>query len=627
MDQASQGIMRVGSKDDVQNGGGKTPLKPHVEENMNPIDLGPNEVAMFEEFDSVNFTNYAKDTNSLALNHTYLAGNPKTQETSQKIPLANKSKPILPKSQNGGSHPSKEAHYFHTEEDDKKQQDLRSSHADDFVAFDTREKNFFQEDPVFCFPHDTNQNLDNLERTEEYKTYYPPKTIEPHVKQEHKTSIKCEHVTQPMAVEKIQEVPEANPKSPKSPQIQKKQFITSTNVVSSVTNNITNSIPSNVTNNIPSTVTSSIPSNVTSGITSNLPHYITSIPPQDPFQQISQPRFQYFQNSYGLFHSPISLLQRSLLMNYPHQFMTPHSQPQFVPNKLPVTQMELQSQAFRPDIMSLKQKLEMTISKPKEVAEDLKVPLASTLINNLSPITDDLTTPLKDCGLDLYALASKFTPEAPKKRPGKKPFELPKDVGRHFLKVHMKKVIAYVLNNTDKITEVMKNYLFKNNQQRWAFSETQKEEFLRQKTKSFVSWIEGLKKVFKDYGKEDFKTAYCIDVNVIRERINNAQRGERNSMKELFTYRDWDTQVTFKEVFRLITLEFIRNIDDNGLIYELMNANNILAGVEHIRYVFLSEWLIEKPSRIDGAEIFGKKWVENFFKTNDLLLPETKGEQ
>jgi len=45
---------------------------------------------------------------------------------------------------------------------------------------------------------------------------------------------------------------------------------------------------------------------------------------------------------------------------------------------------------------------------------------------------------------------------------------------------------------------------------------------------------------------------------------------------------------------------------------------------EHLRYVILTEWLIEKPSMIENSEVFGKKWVEKFFKSKNVIGKSNK---
>ena len=212
-----------------------------------------------------------------------------------------------------------------------------------------------------------------------------------------------------------------------------------------------------------------------------------------------------------------------------------------------------------------------------------------------------------------------------KKRPGKNPYAEPKDVGRHFLKVHMKKCMHHVLRNMEEVYEGIRSYFFDELEEPAVFSEKQKQEFILKKTMEFKDWLENLKKMFKDYGKEDFKTAYMINHKQFSNDVWNLDDPE---IPKFLKSRpnDWN-RMAFKETLRRLSLKFIQNPGENGLRYQLINANNILVEEEHLRYVFLTEWLIEKPSRIENSEIFGKMWVEKFFKSKNLLFdqpPELK---
>jgi len=592
MDQVSKGITKLSSQDS-HSASSKGLFQPHIEEHLPPGGPNLNEDA-FEEFENRNFS---KDSGFQSMNHTYSATNPKIQEILQKNPVFNSSNSSKsnnnPSSGSGRIKSSKEAHYYHTEEEVDKKPSAHPSHRDEFVAFDTKEKIFqFQEEGNFCYGNDTYQNLDNLEENEEYKTHNIHKTYELQIKQEQhpttKNVIKCEYITQKSIMHEDNKEDEETPR--RVAQSQKR----------------------------PEDSTASAQPNIMQNT------YSLFAPQENYYQRLQyfpQPTaFRYFSQP---MHTNISLGMRDFLIR---QLMDQHSYNPFNQNQLVQQQKNLQNQThFNSDVMSIKQKIEAASSKGKS-ANESSDKAENSLLNNLSSFSEGKFVPLKDCGLGLLEITKKYSKDLPKKRPGKNPYELPKDVGRHFLKVHMKKAIVFILQNTEKVTEAMKTYFFKNNNNRWKLSEAQQEEFISSKVTAFMAWIEHLKKIFKDYGKEDFKTAFCVDSNTIRQKISNTQSRDRASLKELFEYKDWDTQVTFKEVFKLCTLDFIRNIEENGLIYELMNANNILTGVDHIRYVYLSEWLVELPSRIDSAEIFGKRWVETFFRTNNLIMNEPKVE-
>lgn len=204
-----------------------------------------------------------------------------------------------------------------------------------------------------------------------------------------------------------------------------------------------------------------------------------------------------------------------------------------------------------------------------------------------------------------------------KKRPGKNPFSEPKDVGRHFLKVHMKKCMHHVLKNMDGVYEALRSYFFDDLEEPAAMHPQQMQQFLLKMTMEFREWLETLRKIFKDYGKEDFKTAYLINSKQLGKEIYELEDYE---IPKFLTGRpnDWN-RTAFKEVMRRVSLNFIRDLSEKGLRYQLVNANNILVEEEHLRYVYLTEWLVDKPSRIENSEIFGKMWVENFFKSKKLL--------
>lgn len=204
-----------------------------------------------------------------------------------------------------------------------------------------------------------------------------------------------------------------------------------------------------------------------------------------------------------------------------------------------------------------------------------------------------------------------------KKRPGKNPYTMPKDVGRHFLKVHMKKCMNYVLKHLDEVYEELRAYFFDNCDEPPAFTEKDQKEFILKKSMEFKDWLESLRKAFKDYGKEDFKTAYMHQSKQFGQEISNVKEEDLSKFLK-GRPNDWNKMV-FKEILRRISLRFVKNRGEDGLRYQLVNANNILVEEEHLKYVILTEWLMEKPARIESSEIFGKVWVEKFFRSRNLI--------
>ena len=187
---------------------------------------------------------------------------------------------------------------------------------------------------------------------------------------------------------------------------------------------------------------------------------------------------------------------------------------------------------------------------------------------------------------------------------------------RHFLEVHMRKCMHHALRNLREVYENIRSYFFDELEEPAAFSEKQKQEFILKKTMEFKDWLEHLKKRFKDYGKEDFKTAYLINHKQFGQEVRDL--GDSDIPKFLKNRAgDWN-QMACKEILRRLSLKFIRSTSENGLRHQLISSNDILVEAEQLRYVILTEWLVEKPSRIENPEVFDKLWIERFFKSKGL---------
>ena len=207
-----------------------------------------------------------------------------------------------------------------------------------------------------------------------------------------------------------------------------------------------------------------------------------------------------------------------------------------------------------------------------------------------------------------------------KRKPGKYPYTRPKDVGRHFLKVHLKKCFHHILNNQKFIYTTLKNY-FLGQYLALEHLEAQQHIFIFRHTIKFQDWLQDLKTTFKDYGKEDFKTAFLVDREKLHHNISLMNEKELSSSLRCYP-TDWDL-VVYKEILRQLCLLFIRKVgESDSLRFQLANAKNILELDEHLRFILLTEWLIEKPERIQFSEIFGKLWVAKFF--NNLQVYSLK---
>lgn len=236
--------------------------------------------------------------------------------------------------------------------------------------------------------------------------------------------------------------------------------------------------------------------------------------------------------------------------------------------------------------------------------------------NTAARQTEILQQEHKKLVMQLFTLRG--MPVGPKKRPGKMPFSVPKDVGRHFLKVHMKKCVNYVFKNMVLVSEELNNYFFGNPEEEDPVlsHKKQRNEFIRMKTREFKGWLIKLKIKFKEYGKEDFRSAYMNNHAQFCEEIEDLEDTDIPGYIKTRS-SNWNKMV-FKEILRRMSLKFIKNTGEDGLRYQLVTANNILVEEEHLRYAFLTEWLIEEPARIDKAVIFGKKWVLEFFRSIGL---------
>jgi hypothetical protein len=206
------------------------------------------------------------------------------------------------------------------------------------------------------------------------------------------------------------------------------------------------------------------------------------------------------------------------------------------------------------------------------------------------------------------------------KRPPKNRFcrgagEKPHDVGRHFLKVHLKKCFNHALHNSVEAYDCLSNIHTENQIKIPQIFQQQMQSFIFEKLKEFNDWLENLRKTFKDYNKDDFKAAYLVNHKILQGELFNL---EQNDVPKFLNDRskEWDIMI-FKMALRQISLNFIRDASESGLRFQLKNAPNITIEAEHQRYVTLTEWLIEKPSRIDYSEIYGKRWAANFFESRE----------
>lgn len=201
-----------------------------------------------------------------------------------------------------------------------------------------------------------------------------------------------------------------------------------------------------------------------------------------------------------------------------------------------------------------------------------------------------------------------------KRKPGKNPFSQPKDVRRHFLKVHMKKCLAYAIENTDSARIIIESKIVNHAETlTMPFFLLEPAKYYATLQKDFKTWLLGLKSKFKDYGKEDFKAAYLNDRKSFRKTIESELTDDKKMeefLKKSKAFIIW----IFKETFQILSLRFVNNEGPGGLKSQLADSANILDEKEHFQLLKLTRWLLEKPERIETSEIFGKRWVENFLQ-------------
>lgn len=245
----------------------------------------------------------------------------------------------------------------------------------------------------------------------------------------------------------------------------------------------------------------------------------------------------------------------------------------------------------------------------------------------------DRTEMSKDLGYKDYASMNDFTvskttyeagqfhtdSSVVKRRPGKDPYSQPKDVARHFLKVHMKKCLAYAGNNMDVARMIIESKMRRNEEEKpFKFPKN----YLDILQKHFNSWLSGLKKDIKDYGKEDFKKAFYNDRKAFRNMMYDLvddKKMEGLLIKKPEVFNEW----IFKETLQEISLMFVNDEGPGGLKSQLVASANILekSGEEHFKLLRITRWLLEKPERIETAEVFGKRWVASFLQNRMDLEP------
>ena len=190
----------------------------------------------------------------------------------------------------------------------------------------------------------------------------------------------------------------------------------------------------------------------------------------------------------------------------------------------------------------------------------------------------------------------------------------PQEVSSHFLKVHLKKCFNYALFNSMEVYDILSAIYRENQASPSQVFQQQMQSFLFEKLKEFNEWLENLKRTLRD-SKDDFKAAYLVNHKELQCEILNLEQ-EDIPVFISNKSRQWDI-IIFKMALRLVSLKFIHDTSERGLRFQLKNANNITIEEEHQRYVVLTEWLIEKPSRIDYSEVFGKRWVAHFFEARE----------
>ena len=202
-----------------------------------------------------------------------------------------------------------------------------------------------------------------------------------------------------------------------------------------------------------------------------------------------------------------------------------------------------------------------------------------------------------------------------KSRVGKCAEKRPQEVGRHFLKVHLKKCFNHALFNSMEVYDALKNIYADNQSEILRALRQPMQSFLFDKLKEFNEWLENLKRTLRDYSKDDFKAAYLVNHKELQCEILNL---EQEDIPVFISNKSnqWDI-IIFKMALRLVSLKFIHDTSERGLRFQLKNANNITIEEEHQRYVVLTEWLIEKATRIDYSEVFGKRWVAHFFEARE----------
>lgn len=191
------------------------------------------------------------------------------------------------------------------------------------------------------------------------------------------------------------------------------------------------------------------------------------------------------------------------------------------------------------------------------------------------------------------------------------------DVGKQFLKIHMKKCMNYAMNSLVSIRDTLKVILFEENAVVFAFNRELQEKFLAQKTYEFQRWLLDLKVRFRYYGKQDFRDAYVANnIQTILIKMDHANalannQGSRVLLEEVNTLMN---ENLMKETFRRMSLKFLVDKGPYGLMSELNQSCNIGVPVEHLKYIQVTKWLLEKPTRIDTADIHRKSWIDSVVK-------------
>ena len=574
--------------------------------NMEDVDQGPNEGMLEEE----ELARLPRDAFS-GPNHVYFQGpSMRPQEIQRSSFFSSRSTSNVNHYQSGRSL-LRETHYSHTAEIEEEERKLEEEENQainlDTLAFDKCEKVFKTVDiRVYGDATETQQNFDNLGVTDDFKSIQAINTLGFQLKKEHKSEVKYEHNSQAMMAMEAEERKETN----------------------QILNTQRNTIqPTEIKVPIPQLPTkNTLPQQINGNV---LPHAVSSISPQ-PLVQIHQ-RIPFYipQNfPFNTQHSSPQLT-RNYSLPFSQHFYNLQPQQQAIFRPAPQSPYQQQGMSLRPNIQKAEQEKEFP--NPQQKLSIKSGPLPDQVLTNtgdlvsLEPIVTKQRkrhTPLIKTGLNSASIAKMFANEAPKKKPGKNPHLATKNVGRHFLKVHMKKCIAYALRSPEEVKEEINSYLFESHDPlvsfpKFAFQE-QQEEFTKQTVKNFCDWLEALRKSCKDYGKEDFKAAFFIDHRAFLQEIYMLRTEDKEANMRLFGNSTKWNKLLNKEIFRRISLEFIRNLEQGGLISELMSADNISVGTEHIRYAFLTEWLVDDPTRMETAEVFGKRWVQEFFTENSI---------